>query len=176
MGDRRVSGATDEQSVDPWRMLSAQGGIKPVQSGAGTGKYMSTATPPDNGSPVAIPPRGRSWVKKFDDAFRGLKLGVRGHSSFFVHFFVATVVIAAAATLRVGLVQWCILLGCVAAVIAAELFNSTIEILCRVLEVEKLPHGKAPLDIAAGAVLAVAIGASIIGVIIFSARLIELFA
>jgi diacylglycerol kinase len=136
---------------------------------------MTAATPPDTGAPFTVPPHRRSWLTKFDDAFRGLKLGVRGHSSFFVHFFMATVVIAAAATLRVGLVQWCILLGCLTAVIAAELFNSTIEILCRVIEIERLPNGKAPLDIAAGAVLAVSIGASIIGAIVFIARLIELF-
>ena len=125
--------------------------------------------------PSPAPPHRRSWVKKFDDAFRGLKLGVRGHSSFFVHFFLATVVIAAAAILRLSLEQWCILLGCITAVIAAELFNSAIEILCRVIEIERLPNSKAPLDIAAGAVLAVSIGASVIGAIIFAARLIELF-
>src|SRR5262245_38190158 len=113
---------------------------------------MSAVPPPDSGATPAVPPRRRSWLRKFDDAFRGLKLGVRGHSSFFVHFFVATVVIAAAATLRVGLVQWCILLGCITSVIAAELFNSAIEILSRVIDIERLPNGKAPLDIAAGAV------------------------
>jgi diacylglycerol kinase len=122
----------------------------------------------------ASPPRRRSWIKKFDDAFRGLKLGIRGHSSFFVHFFMASVVIIAAITLRVGLVQWCILLGCITAVIATELVNSAIEILCRVLQVEKLPNGKAPLDIAAGAVLAVSIGAAIIGSIVIFDRLVEL--
>src|SRR5262245_43215502 len=151
--------------------------IKSVQVGTSPAKrmLMSAATQPDTGAPLAAPPRRRSWLKKFDDAFRGLKMGVRGHSSFFVHFFMATVVIAAAATLRVGLVQWCLLLGCVTAVIAAELFNSTIEILCRVIEIERLPNGKAPLDIAAGAVLAVSIASAIIGTIIFAARLIELF-
>lgn len=29
----------------------------------------------------------RSWKEKFEASFRGAKLGVRGHSSFFVHFF-----------------------------------------------------------------------------------------
>jgi diacylglycerol kinase len=133
----------------------------------------SSASTPEPTSPPA--PHRRSWINKFDDAFRGLKLGIRGHSSFFVHFFMATVVIASAVTLRVGLVQWCILLGCVTAVIAAELFNSTIEILCRVIEIERLPNGKAPLDIAAGAVLAVSIGAATIGTIVFLARVLELF-
>jgi diacylglycerol kinase len=136
---------------------------------------MSTSSAASTPEPAPAPrPRRRSWVRKFDDAFRGLKLGIRGHSSFFVHFFMATVVIASAATLRMGLIQWCILLGCVTAVIAAELFNSTIEILCRVIEIERLPNGKAPLDIAAGAVLAVSIGAATIGSIVFVSRVLEL--
>ena len=121
------------------------------------------------------PPRRRSWSRKFADAFRGLKLGVRGHSSFFVHFFVTTVVIAAAAILRVKLEHWCILLGCITAVFAAELFNSAIEVLCRTIEIERLPNGKAPLDIAAGAVLAVSIGSAVIGAIVFVADLVEQF-
>ena len=86
----------------------------------------------------------------------------------------AALVIATAAILQVDLIRWCILIGCIVAVIAAELFNSAIEILCRVLEVERLPNGRAPLDIAAGAVLAVAIGAAIIGCTVFAVRLIEL--
>lgn len=85
----------------------------------------------------------------------------------------AALVVAAAAILRVNSTQWCILVGCIVAVIAAELFNSAIEILCRVMEAERHPNGRAPLDIAAGAVLAVAIGAAIVGGIVFAVRLIE---
>ena len=136
---------------------------------------MSPQTARDNtgaGPPMAKP--RRFWRSKFADAFRGLKLGVRGHSSFSVHFFAAAVVIASAATLGLGLVDWCILIGCIAAVLAAELFNSAIEMVCRLCELEQRPHGRAPLDIAAGGVLTVCIGAVIIGAIIFVARLIEL--
>lgn len=114
---------------------------------------------------------GRRWSAKFKDAFRGIKLGVRGHSSFAVHFFAAAAVITAGVTLRVSLIEWCILIGCITAVFAAELFNSTIEILCRVIDIEKCPNGKQPLDIAAGAVLAVAIGSALIGIMIFVFRL-----
>ncbi len=135
---------------------------------------MSDAPEPSDDSATPASPRRRSWPAKFQDAFRGLKLGVRGHSSFFVHFFVATVVLAAAATFGIDWVGWCILFGCITAVIVAELFNSAIEVLCRVLEIERLPNGKAPLDIAAGAVLATSIGASIIGAVVFAVRLVEM--
>ena len=114
------------------------------------------------------PRKPRRWRAKFAEAFRGLWLGTRGHSSFLVHFPIAALVIAAGLVLRLDVVRWCILLGCITAVLSAELFNSAIEILCRVLEVERLPNGRAPLDIAAGAVLAVSIGAAIIGCIVFA--------
>lgn len=132
------------------------------------------ASVPDTPPPTQRPPR--RWRAKFAEAFRGLWLGTRGHSSFLVHFPMAALVIAAGLALRLDLVRWCILIGCITAVLAAELFNSAIEILCRVLDVERLPNGRAPLDIAAGAVLAVSIGAAIIGAIIFVSRLVELAA
>jgi diacylglycerol kinase len=135
---------------------------------------MSHAPQPSDEPPSRPAPRRRAWRAKFQDAFRGLKLGVRGHSSFFVHFFVAAVVLAAAATFNVDWIGWCILIGCIAAVIAAELFNSAIEVLARVLHLEQHEGGKAPLDIAAGAVLAVSLGAALIGAIVFAVRLWEM--
>ena len=53
-------------------------------------------------------PHPRTWYEKFRDAFRGVRSGMRGQSSFRVHIFVAIVVIVAAALLRcttVGVVR-----------------------------------------------------------------------
>src|SRR4051794_40997040 len=77
--------------------------------------------------PPARPRSRRPWRDKFRAAFRGVKLGVRGHSSFFVHFFFAALVLAAAVVLGCGLVQWCLLLGCIGLVLTAELFDSALE-------------------------------------------------
>src|SRR5437879_8667753 len=85
------------------------------------------ATPPSAESRPGRP--RRPWRQKFREAIRGVKLGVRGHSSFFVHFFCAALVIAAAAVLQCDLVEWCVLLGCVGLVLTAELFNSALETL-----------------------------------------------
>ncbi len=65
---------------------------------------------------------------------RGLKLGVRGHSSFFVHFFFSALVMAAAVILRCEVGQWCLLLLCIGVVLTAELFNSALETLFRGLD------------------------------------------
>jgi diacylglycerol kinase len=117
------------------------------------------------------PPKGkprRPWSAKFGDAFRGVKLGVRGHSSFSVHFFFAALVLTAAAVFHCDVIQWCILIGCIAFVITAELFNSAIEALYHGLADEDSKRRCKPcLDIAAGAVLAASIFAVIIGSLIF---------
>ena len=41
----------------------------------------------------------RRWRDKFRDAQRGMRCGIRGHSSFFVHFFTAALVILGAQSL-----------------------------------------------------------------------------
>ena len=112
-------------------------------------------------------PRRRStWGEKFRVAFRGIKLGVRGESSFFVHFFCTALVLVAAVILRCDLTQWCILLGCIGMVLTAELFNSAIETLFHNLDEETRNRAWPCLDIAAGAVLMASIFACIIGALV----------
>lgn len=111
----------------------------------------------------ARPRRRQSWRDKFRVALRGLKLGVRGHSSFAVHFFFAALVLAAGAVLGCSLGQWCVLLGCIGFVLTAELFNSAIETLFRGLDEATRERAWPALDIAAGAVLLASLTASIVG-------------
>ncbi len=113
----------------------------------------------------------RPWPRKFRDAFRGMKAGVRGQSSFFVHFFLTAAVIVAAVVLRVELIEWCILLICIAMVLSAEMFNSALESMAKAITGETDPHLGNSLDIGSGAVLVAAIGAAIVGGIIFINRL-----
>jgi diacylglycerol kinase len=135
---------------------------------------MSTALTP--AEPDLLGPNNRRrprrrWRDKFRDAFRGMKRGVRGHSSFFVHFFFAALVLAAALALDCRLIEWCALLGCIGMVLTAELFNSAIETLFHGLDEETQARNYQCLDIAAGAVLLASITAAVIGVLIFVNRL-----
>ncbi len=118
----------------------------------------------------------RSWRAKFADAFRGVKLGIRGQSSFFVHFFIAAAVAAAGVSMNCSLVEWCLLAMCIAAVLVAEMFNSAIEALAKAVTGEFDEQIGTALDIGSGAVLLTAIGASIVGGIIFGNRLGQLLA
>jgi diacylglycerol kinase len=113
----------------------------------------------------------RGWAEKFADAFRGLKVGIRGQVSFFVHFFMAAAVVGAAAVLRASLVEWCILLLCIAVVLVAEMFNTAMESLARAITDQMNPNVGFALDIGSAAVLLAAFGATIVGAIIFIHRL-----
>lgn len=129
--------------------------------------------PPLAGEDVEGPAtvRRRPWRHKFGDACRGMKLGIRGHSSFFVHFFFGALVLAAGGILGCELLEWCVLLLCIGMVLAAELFNSAVETLFRGLDDETKERCWPALDISAGAVLMASLAASLVGSIVFLNRL-----
>jgi diacylglycerol kinase len=113
----------------------------------------------------------RPWRSKFGDALRGILVGIRGQSSFRVHALAAVAVIALAALLRMRLVEWGLLVLCITIVCTAELFNSALEYLARAIDANVNPHLRDALDIASGAVLVAALGASLVGSSLFLARL-----
>ncbi len=116
----------------------------------------------------------RTWPRKFGDALRGLKRGIRGQSSFAVHFFFAALVVTGAIVLRCSLVQWGLLLLCIGLVLTAELFNSAVEHLVGGLDEEARGRTWPCLDIAAGAVLLACLAAACVGAMVFLDRLGEL--
>ena len=75
--------------------------------------------------------------------------------------------VAAAIVLGCNAIQWAILLGCVGAVLAAELFNSALETLFRGLDDATKARTYGALDVSAGAVLLVSVFASVVGTIVF---------
>jgi len=118
--------------------------------------------------------RRRPWTRKFGDAFRGLSRALRTQSSFSVHVAVAVAVVAVAVVLRVSAVEWCVLAGAIAAVLAAEVFNSALESLARAFGPQRNPRIRDALDMAGAAVLVTAAGAVAVGLAVFGPRLVSL--
>ena len=106
---------------------------------------------------------------------RGLKLGIRGHSSFSVHFFFSALVLAAALILNCSLSKWCLLVLCIGMVLTAELFNSAVETLFRGLDEATKAKSWHCLDISAGAVLMASCIAIVVGAAIFLNQIIVFF-
>lgn len=117
--------------------------------------------------------RERGWLEKFREAFRGLKLGIRGQSSFAVHFFFTAMVLVTATVLECNWIEWSLLVCCIGFVLIAELINSSIETLFHGLDAETKNRLVGVLDISAGAVLMASITAAIIGAIVFGQKLIQ---
>lgn len=113
----------------------------------------------------------RRWPARLRNAFRGLAIAVRKDWTISEHLVCAALVIAAAAALRATLVEWCLLALCVGAVIGAELFNTALEQLAQAIDRQHNPQIGAALDMAAAAVLVVAIAAASVGGTVFGYRL-----
>ena len=116
----------------------------------------------------------RSWLQKFRDAARGVKIAVRGESSYFVHFFITAAVVLAAGVYERPTSEWCLLVLCITMVLAAETLNTAIERLARAVSLETHPEIRDALDIASGAVLLASIGAVVVGLIVFGRPLWEM--
>jgi diacylglycerol kinase len=120
------------------------------------------------------PSMSRTWKDKFADAFRGLKFGTRGQSSFAVHFFAAATVITSAAVLHCSLEEWALLIFAIGLVLTTELVNSALETLFRGLDPETRESSWKSLDIAAAAVLVASITAALIGMLVFGRRIADM--
>lgn len=112
-----------------------------------------------------------SWVTKFRCTFRGVKIAVRGESSFFVHLFFALAVTVAAAVFQVSLIEWCLLTGCIGGVLAIELLNTAVERLARAVDESFNKDLRDALDISGAAVLVASLAAALIGALILGSHL-----
>lgn len=83
----------------------------------------------------------------------------------------AAAVVLVAALLRLPPVDWAILIVCIAVVLAAETFNTSLEQLARAITTEHNEHIGRALDLAAAAVLVTAIGAAVTGSVVVLNRL-----
>jgi len=115
--------------------------------------------------------RDPSWGRKFSCALVGLKRGLRGQSSFFVHLFAAAAVAAAGLALSATRLEWCLLVLCIATVLTAEMFNTSLESLARAVDRRPNDQVGQALDMASAAVLLASGGAAFVGALILGHRL-----
>ena len=105
----------------------------------------------------------RSVADSFGDAIRGLLHAVKTERNMRIHLTAAVYVMFFAPFLGVTRAEYAVLVLTIARVIAAEGFNSAIEMLCDYAQKSYTPYIGKTKDIAAGAVLDCAGFAAIIG-------------
>ena len=91
-----------------------------------------------------------------------------------IHIFIMILVIIAGIILKINKSEWIICIILFAIVIGSELFNTSIETIVDLVMPEKNEKAKIAKDVSAGAVLVVAIGAAIIGLVIFVPRILNI--
>ena len=117
----------------------------------------------------------KKLINSFKYAIEGIISSFKTERNMKIHVLALIVVIALGFFFKLDKVEWCFIIIAITSVISAELFNTAIETVVDIVSPERNPKAKLVKDIAAGAVLVVAIGSAIIGFIIFGPRVINLF-
>lgn len=109
----------------------------------------------------------RKRIRSFRYAFNGIRLLITREHNAWIHCFAAISVVIAGAILGLSRMEWVAVVIVIGAVLAAEAINSSIEALADLVSPEYNEAIKRTKDLAAGAVLLMAIAAAIVGLIIF---------
>ena len=109
----------------------------------------------------------KKLINSFRYAIEGFISSFKTERNMKIHILAMIVVVLLGFYLKLNLVEWCFITLAIALVIGAELFNTAIETIVDMVSPEKNPKAKLAKDISAAAVLALAIGAVLIGAIIF---------
>lgn len=116
-----------------------------------------------------------SIFQSLGHAYRGVALALKSQRNFRFDFLFGFFILAVALFLEFSFIELAILVLTVNAILFAELINTVIEFVVDAYYGNRYsPVAKMSKDIAAGAVLITAISAIIIGLLLFSPRIIKL--
>lgn len=111
-------------------------------------------------------------LNSFKYALQGILTSFVKERNMKIHFVIMLIVIIAGWFFRISQIEWFICIIWFSIVIAGELFNTAIETTVNIAMPYRNPKAKDAKDIAAGAVMMLAIGAAINGLIIFLPKII----
>ena len=112
-------------------------------------------------------------IRSFRFAFNGVLTMLRSQHNAWIHTLATVVVCAAGFWLRLSTLEWCGIVLAVVAVWVAEALNTAFEFLADVASPEFHPLVEKSKDVAAGAVLISAVGAVVIGTLVFGPHIIR---
>jgi len=116
----------------------------------------------------------RKFIRGFGYAFNGLWHATATQLNFRVHMIAALIAVSLGYALHISTNEWLWIALCITMVLVAELFNTAIEFLVDLVSPEYNKKAGQIKDMCAGAVLITAIGALIIGLVIFLPKLLAL--
>ena len=111
------------------------------------------------------------FLNSFGFAFSGIKYALTTQLNMKIHLIASILVVLLGWYFNLSKIEWCCITFCIAMVIATELLNTSIELICDFIQPEKHKKIKHIKDISAAAVLITAIAAIVIAFIIFIPKL-----
>lgn len=109
----------------------------------------------------------KKLINSFRYAIEGLISSFKTERNMKIHILAMIIVITLGLIVRLNKIDWYICIILIALVISSELFNTAIETIVDMISPEKNEKAKLVKDISAAAVLVLAIGAVIIGLMVF---------
>jgi diacylglycerol kinase (ATP) len=106
-------------------------------------------------------------LRSFKDAATGVLTMLSGQHNAWIHAIATVCVVALGLWLHLRAESWCFLVLAMVVVWVAEALNTAFEALCDVASPDFHPLVKKSKDVAAGAVLLSAIGAVVVGLLVF---------
>ncbi len=119
--------------------------------------------------------KNKKLLNSFKYAFKGIFSSFKSERNMKIHVLIMLIVILMGIFFHISIGEWiiCLILFCL--VISGELFNTAIETTVDLVSLKENYQAGLAKDIAAGAVLVLAFGSALIGLIIFVPKIISLF-
>ena len=114
-------------------------------------------------------------IRSFRFALRGIAATLTTQHNAWIHAAATTAAVVAGLVLGIDRTEWLAVVLAIMAVWTAEGLNTAFEALCNVASPEFHPLVARAKDVAAGAVLIAAIGAAVVGALVFGPRLLALW-
>lgn len=112
-------------------------------------------------------------VWSFRYAARGIVALLRSQHNAWIHAAASVAVVGLGFAVGLSRLEWCLVVLAMAVVWSAEAVNTAFEALCDVASPDLHPLVERAKDIAAGAVLLAAVGAAVVGVLVFAPHLLR---
>lgn len=114
-------------------------------------------------------------IQSFIFAFAGIRDLFKAEPNVIIHSIAGIIVIAMGCYFSLTATEWCFIVFAISIVFCAEAFNTALEYLTNLVSPDYHELAGKTKDVAAGAVLFAAIGAAIVGLIIFLPKILLLF-
>jgi diacylglycerol kinase len=112
-------------------------------------------------------------ARSFRYAGRGVVALLRSQHNAWIHAAGSVAVVGLGFAVGLSRLEWCLVVLAMVAVWSAEAVNTAFEVLCDVASPEVHPLVERAKDIAAGAVLLAAVGAVVVGLLVFGPHLLR---